>query len=310
MTSVLAATVSSRWFVARRGLVAGALTAAGATGQVIFLQFMTRLTDGPGWRWVAFTVAVAAIAGALVVIVLLRDKPEDVGLLAYGAPAGWSSPPVQPRPIATAFEGLGVVARSGAFWVLWGSFLVCGLSTNGLIQTHFISAAHDHAIGRESAAGLLALIGILDIGGTLLSGWLTDRVDSRRLLFVYYGLRGLSLLALEPALRQASAPLWAFVVFYGLDWVATVPPTIALCREVCGERWATVAFGWVFAGHQIVAAVAALGAGLIRDATGSYQLAWIIAGGCCLVASFGVLRIGRPADASPVVAVPDLLGAP
>ena len=301
MASVLAATVANRWFVTRRGLVTGSLTAAGATGQVVFLQLLTRLSDGPGWKWVPFAVCIAALAAVPLVLVLLRDKPEDVGLRAYGAPEGYRTPEPISNPVATAFEGLRVISRTGAFWMLWGSFMVCGLSTNGLIQTHFISAAHDHGIARTHAAGLLASIGLLDIVGTLASGWLTDRVDPRRLLFAYYGLRGLSLLALEPALRSSSAPLWAFIIFYGLDWVATVPPTIALCREVCGDEWATVGFGWVFAGHQVGAAVAALGAGVIRDVTGSYELAWVIAGAGCLVAALGVLRIGGGASTLPLV---------
>ncbi len=185
--------------------------------------------------------------------------------------------------------------------------MVCGLSTNGLIGTHFISAAHDHDIARTAAAGLLALIGLFDIAGTLFSGWLTDRYDPRRLLGAYYALRGLSLLALEPALGQGGGGLGLglFMIFYGLDWVATVPPTVKLCAEVCGEERATVAYGWVFAGHQIGAAIAAWGAGHLRDVTGSYQSAFLIAGLFCLVAAVGTQRIGRPRSAGTDPAPPE-----
>ena len=185
--------------------------------------------------------------------------------------------------------------RSGAFWLLFGSFLVCGLSTNGLIGTHFISAAGDHGIARHSAAAYMTAIGVLDVVGTLTSGWLSDRIDPRRLLFFYYGLRGLSLFMLEPALTSGSLPLWGFIVFYGLDWVATVPPTIKLCSDVGGPQWSMVMYGWVFAGHQLGAAVASWGAAALRDASGSYRPAWIVSAVACLIAAFGVLRIkSRP----------------
>ena len=310
MASVFAATIANRWFVARRGLVTGALVAAGGTGQVIFLQLLTRLADGPGWKWVPFAVSIGALAGVPLVLLLLRDRPEDKGLVAYGAPADWVSPEPTRDPIRTAFRGLGIVSRSGAFWLLWGSFLVCGLSTNGLIQTHFITAAHDHGISRDGAAGLLSLVGIFDIIGTLASGYLTDKVDPRRLLFAYYALRGLSLLFLEPLLSAGQTPLVPFIVFYGLDWVATVPPTIALCRKVCGDEWATVGFGWVYFGHQVGAAIAAWGAGEIRDVTGSYKLAWWIAGACCLVAAVGTQRIGTDRPGTPRDDVPGDSPAP
>ena len=294
MATVLAASVADRWFVARRGLVVGALTAASATGQVIFLQFLTVLTDGPGWRWVPFTVTLAALVAAPIAALVLRDKPEDVGLRAYGAPPGYVTPPPAANPIRAATDGLQFISRLGGFWLLFGSFLVCGVSTNGLIQTHFISAAHDHDVSRSASAAMLSAIGLFDIVGTLASGWLTDRYDPRRLLGAYYGLRGLSLLVLDPALTTGSGSMWLFIAFYGLDWVATVPPTVKLCAEVCGSERATVAYGWVFAGHQIGAAAAAWGAGYLRDQTGSYQIAFTIAGAMCLVAALGTQRIGRP----------------
>ena len=316
MAAVLAATVANRWFVTRRGLVMGALMAAGASGQVAFFQVLTRLTDHGPWQRVPQVVAAAALLAAVPAALFLRDKPEDVGQVAYGAPPDHRTPAGAPNPVRTAMRGLRVVSRSGAFWVLWGSFFVCGMSTNGLIQTHFLEAAHDHDIARTAAATLISLIGLFDIVGTVFSGWLTDRYDPRRLLFVYYGLRGLSLLLLQSALSSGHLPLGAFIAFYGLDWVATVPPTVALCRELCGAEMATVAYGWVFAGHQVGASLAAWGAGLIRDATGSYQLAFMLAAVCCFVAAVGVLRVGRaapadlaPADPGPVDAGP-VAGAP
>lgn len=293
MATILAASVANRWFYSRRGLVTGALTAAGATGQVIFLQFLTRIADNDGWRWVPVSVTIAALIAVPVAVVLLRDRPEDMGLLAYGAPEGWASPAPPQNPIRTAFQGLSFISRLGGFWLLFGSFMVCGLSTNGLIQTHFLSAAHDHEISRNAAAGLLSMIGLFDILGTLFSGWLTDRFDPRKLLGAYYALRGLSLLALEPALRAGGGGLGLFMMFYGLDWVATVPPTVKLCGEVCGQERATIAYGWVFAGHQIGAAVAAWGAGYLRDSTGSYQAAFLVAGLFCLLAAVGTQGIGR-----------------
>ncbi|MPY93801.1 MAG: MFS transporter, partial [Acidimicrobiia bacterium] len=257
MAAVFAATVANRWFVARRGLVVGALTAASASGQLVFLPLLSYLASEVGWRWVSFTIAASALAVTPLVVLALRDRPEDVGLRPYGATEDYE-PPVPPRnPIGDALGGLRDAWRSGAFWLLVGSFWVCGLSTNGLIQTHFIPAAEDHGIHATSAAALLALVGLFDIAGTLGSGWLTDRYDPRKLLVVYYGLRGLSLLVLHPALEARGFGLAGFMVFYGLDWVATVPPTVALCTQVFGRERAPVVFGWVFAAHQVGAAAAA-----------------------------------------------------
>jgi MFS family permease len=304
MATVFAATVATRWFVAKRGVVTGALTAAGATGQLIFLPLLSRLTSDVGWRWVGFTIALAASAAIPVVVLLLRDDPADVGELPYGAPPDYVAPARVSNPIGTAFHALRDVHRSGAFWLLFGSFFICGLSTNGLIQTHFISAANDHHIDETSAAGLLALVGVFDVIGTIGSGWLTDRVDPRRLLFAYYGLRGLSLMLLDPALEARNAGLWTFMVFYGLDWVATVPPTVALCAQQFGRERGAVVYGWVFAGHQIGAALMAWSAGALRDQTGTYRPAWIVAGVGCFIAAAGTQRIGgdRPARDALVLA--------
>ncbi|MGE0304900.1 MAG: MFS transporter [Acidimicrobiia bacterium] len=293
MATVLAATVANRWFVARKGIVTGALTAAGATGQLVFLPVLSRVATDIGWETVAVIVGGSALAVVPLVALLLRNQPSDVGLSAYGADESWQQMQPTTNPVRAAFDGFTQARRSGAFWLLAGSFFVCGASTNGLVGTHFIPAAHDHGLAETKAASLLALVGIFDIAGTLASGWLTDRVEPRRLLRVYYGFRGLSLLALHQALDASSMGLWAFIIFYGLDWVATVPPTVALCTEVFGPRRATVVYGWVFAGHQLGAAFAAFGAGKIRDVTGSYQAAFVISGVLCLVAAAGVTRIGR-----------------
>jgi MFS family permease len=303
MATVFAATVATRWFVAQRGVVTGTLTAATATGQLIFLPLLSRLASDVGWRWVGLTVALAASAAIPVVLLFLRDDPSDVGALPYGAPPDYVPPVRTSNPIRTAFHALRDVRTSGAFWLLFGSFFICGLSTNGLIQTHFISAAHDHHIEETTAAGLLALVGVFDVVGTIGSGWLTDRIDPRRLLFAYYALRGMSLMLLDPALSARNAGLWTFMVFYGLDWVATVPPTVALCAQQFGRERGAVVYGWVFAGHQIGAALMAWGAGALRDTTGTYRPAWIVAGVGCLIAAAGTQRIAGDRPARETVAL-------
>ncbi len=297
MATVFASTVATRWFVARRGLVVGVLTAASASGQLVFLPLLTRLADGAGWRWVGVSVAIGALTAVPVVLLFLRDRPEDIGLRAYGATeADLATAPTTGNPITAAFDALRLARRSGTFWLLWGSFAVCGLSTTGLVQTHFISAAHDHGISGPSAGTYLAMIGIFDVVGTIASGVLTDRFDPRKLLFAYYLLRGLSLFVLDPALAHGGGGLFGFMVFYGLDWVATVPPTIALCIAHFGRDRGPLVYGWVFAGHQVGGALAAWGAGELHDVSGSYRLAFLVAGVFCLVAAVGVLRIRGVSD--------------
>lgn len=294
MALVFAATVTDRWFVQRRGLVSGVLTAAGATGQLIFLPFLAVLVSGPGWRAASLLVASGALLVVPLVWLFLRDRPSDLGVTAYGADPTAPAPPTfrtGPGPGRRAVEALRDAARTRTFWALAGAFAICGMTTNGLIGTHLIPAAHDHGMGDTAAAGLLALVGVFDVVGTVLSGWLTDRVNPRLLLAAYYGFRGLSLLALPALLGPNVEPsLVAFVVVYGLDWVATVPPTIALCRDLFGSR-GTIVFGWVFASHQLGAAVAALGAGIIRDVTGAYTIAWLGAAGLCAIAVLLSVRV-------------------
>lgn len=297
LSMALVPLVTNRWFVARRGLVSGILTAASATGQLIFLPVVAALTDHHGWRPASVTIAVAALAVVPLVLALMRDHPHDVGTTAYGAT---DAEPGQPRSTHvgnSARYAVGVLrdaARSPVFWLLAGSFAICGATTNGLIATHFIPAAGDHGMPSTVAASLLALIGIFDVMGTVASGWLTDRIDPRLLLVGYYTGRGVALLLLPSLLSADASPsTWVFILFYGLDWVATVPPTVALCREHFGDR-AAVVFGWVFAAHQFGAAVAASGAGVLRDLQGSYDLAFYIAAALCVAGALLSLSVPRP----------------
>ena len=299
MATVFASTVATRWFVARRGVVIGVLSAAGASGQLIFLPLLSWLAEHHGWRWVGTTVAIGTIAMVPIVVLFLRNRPEDLGLRAYGLTQDDPVPVVTlvGSPVANAMSALRDARRSGTFWLLWGSFAVCGLSTTGLVQTHFISAAHEHGLTEFTAGRYLAMVGVFDIIGTIASGYFTDRIDARKLLMAYYLLRGLSLFVLDPALANGGGGLFGFMMFYGLDWVATVPPTLALCLQHFGRARGPLVYGWVFAGHQVGGALAAWGAGWLHDRTGSYQLSFIIAGVACLVAAIGVLQIGnRPTD--------------
>nr|WP_142002377.1 MFS transporter [Amycolatopsis cihanbeyliensis] len=293
MALAFVATVTSRWFVRHRGLVSGVLTAAGAAGQLVFLPLVAVLATDHGWRTASLAVSGAALVVVPIVLLLLRDHPRDVGTTAYGAEQGHEEavPPPAAGSARRALLVLADAARSRTFWLLAGGFAICGASTNGLIGTHFVPAAHDHGMPHTTAASLLALVGVFDIAGTVASGWLTDRVDPRWLLGVYYTLRGASLILLPQLFAPTTEPpMWAFIVFYGLDWVATVPPTVALCRQWWGMT-GPIVFGWVFAAHQVGAALAAFGAGLARDQLGSYNLAWYVAGGLCALATVMSLRI-------------------
>ncbi|MGY1593935.1 MFS transporter [Geodermatophilus sp. SYSU D00708] len=304
MALALVATVTGRWFVARRGLVSGVLTAGSATGQLVFLPLVAWAEQTWGWRAASLGTAAAALAVVPLVAWLMRDRPRDLGVAPYGGTPDDDVVPVRSGAARSAVRGLVEGARTRPFWLLAGGFFICGLSTNGLVQPHFIPAAHDHGMPVTTAAGLLAVVGIFDIAGTVFSGWLTDRADPRVLLLAYYGLRGLSLFLLPTLFGpDLHASMIAFIVFYGLDWVATVPPTLALCREHFGPR-APVVFGWVFASHQVGAAVAAFGGGVIRDVTGSYDLAWFAAGALCLVAAALSISIRRSRPAASDVGLP------
>ncbi len=295
---VFGAIVANRWFVRHRGLVIGVFSAASSTGQLVFLPAIAHLADGPGWRFAAGLVAAFALLLVPLVLWLFRDSPAEAGTTPYGAPTDWTPPAALSATRGAARLALTTLresARSRVFWILFLTFWICGWSTNGLIGTHFIPAAHDHGMPATTSASLLALIGVFDIIGTVASGWLTDRVDSRYLLFGYYFFRGLSLLVVHHLLGpQVEPSLFVFIVFYGLDWVATVPPTVALCREHFGAERAGVVFGWVFASHMVGAGVAASFAGWIRQSTGDYMIAWMTAGALCLLAAGLCLQIPKP----------------
>jgi MFS family permease len=288
----MATAVANRWFVARRGLVVGLLAASNASGQLVFLPLLASFAERLGWQSVPWAVALVILALIPIVILVLAESPGSVGLGPYGAAAEPPTAVSTANPVTVALSGLARGVRSADFWLLFSSFAVCGFSTNGLVATHLIPYCMDHGIPEVTAAGLLAAIGVFDLIGTTASGWLTDRYNPRVLLFWYYGLRGLSLMVL-PFTNFNLVSLSVFAVFYGLDWVATIPPTVTLTNEVFGRRDAPVIVSWIVCGHQIGGAVAALGAGVLRNATGSYVSAFIASGAACLIASLLVLRITR-----------------
>ncbi len=293
MALVFAATIANTWFAKSRGLVIGILTAGSAAGQLVFLPFIAMLAQEPGWRQASLLIAAGALAVVPLVLKFLKNSPADVGVLPYGetepeegaaaAPAAASG-----RSSNAAVRALQVLKRASrerTFWALVAGFAICGATTNGLIGTHFIPSAHDHGMPQTTAAGLLAVVGIFDILGTIASGWLTDRYNPKVLLAVYYQFRGIGLLVLPLLLSATIQPsMIVFVVIYGLDWVATVPPTAAICRKAFGAD-GSVVFGWVFAAHQLGAAAAALGAGALRDSTGEYTYAWFGAAAMCTIAA-------------------------
>jgi sugar phosphate permease len=307
---VLGATVANRWFVNRRGLVIGIMTASSATGQLLFLPGYAAIDAAFGWRAVLYAVCAVMFLLVPLIIWLMRDNPADVGLTAYGEPADQKA---QPAPaaapagaIAAAFGALRMAVVSKDFWLLSSGFFVCGLSTNGLIGSHLIAACSDHGIAQVKAAGLLALMGAFDLVGTVASGWLSDRWSNQKLLCIYYALRGLSLIFLPAALDNSFVTLSIFAAFYGLDWFATLPPTIRLTTSTFGRTLAPLVFGWMFVAHQVGAAIAAYGAGLTRTVEGTYAPAFISSGVLCLVAGLLCLLIGRPlaADKAPTATEP------
>jgi MFS family permease len=290
----LAAIISTRWFSTRRGLVSGLLTASNASGQLVFLPLLAWISVTYGWRWTAGAVVIAA-SGLVIplAIIFLRHSPAEIGVTPYGSAE--PAPPVAPQtnPFRNAVSTLGEFAGRRDFQLLVFAFFVCGATTNGLIGTHLIAACADHGYTQVEGAALLAAIGVFDIIGTVTSGWLTDRYDPRWLLFWYYALRGISLLGLNAALSSAGLGLAAFVIFDGLDWVATVPPTIALCRRIAGPERVGIVFAWVFCSHQLGAAFAAWGAGFTRSWLGTYEPAFVISGVLGIAAAMVSLMIGR-----------------
>jgi sugar phosphate permease len=302
MAGWVAASVANRWFVERRGLVVGVLTAANATGQLIFLPILASIIAGVGWRPAVLLVGAVALLVIPLAWLVIRNHPQDVGLSPYGAVEDVPRPaPPGGNPFARALGTLVRGVRDRDFLLLAGSFFICGASTNGLIGTHLIPASIEHGIPEVQAASFLALIGIFDIIGTTVSGWLSDRFDNRWLLAWYYGLRGLSLLFLPYAYGTGFFGLALFVVFYGLDWVATVPPTVRLTADNFGKRNVGTVFAWILASHQLGAAAIAFGAGAMRTWFGDYQAAFTTSGILCLLAAGMVVRIGRSARERSIV---------
>jgi MFS family permease len=301
--AVLGATVATRWFSKRRGLVLGMLTASTATGQLVFMPLLASVTARFGWRSAVGIICCGLLVAIVALFALMRNRPSDLGLLPYGdTPESVAAAP--PAPAATsAIRALLDAGKTRTFWILFGTFFVCGTSTNGLVQTHFVTLCGDYGIAAVTAAGILAMMGVCDFIGTIGSGWLSDRYDSRWLLFWYYGLRGLSLLYL-PFTGFTFYGLSLFGIFYGLDWIATVPPTVKLAADRFGRERANLVFGWVFTGHQLGAAAAAFGAGLSRTELSSYLPAFFTAGALCLIASGAILTLSRsrPKTGLPAVA--------
>ena len=297
---VLAVTVATRWFNQSRGLVMGIFAASNATGQLLFLPLIAKLTAAYGWRMaLVFVCCTLAIAG-VIALMFMRDRPSDVGLPLYGETAVTPPPASGVGLVSLLLSPLVVlreVARAPIFWVLFGTFFICGCSTNGLIQTHFITLCHDYGLPAVTAASVLAMMGIFDFIGTIGSGWLSDRFDPRWLLFWYYGLRGISLLYL-PFTDFTFYGLSLFGVFYGLDWIATVPPTVKITADRFGREKAGIVFGWIFAGHQIGAASAAFGAGLIRTEYSTYLPAFFAAGALCLIAAVAIISVRKSSGAA------------
>ena len=294
VSMVLAATIVNRWFVTRRGLITGILTASTASGTLVFLPILAWIAQTWGWKPVALSIAGAAALMVPIALLLIPERPQSVGLAPYGADPAAPPPPeaLHPNPIRRAFGILNDSVKVPDFWFLAGGFFICGFTTNGLVGTHLISFCGDHGLPEVRAAGLLALMGLFDLFGTTGSGWLSDRFDPRKLLFAYYALRGLSLVYL-PFSDFGTGSLSVFAIFYGLDWLATVPPTLRLANKAFGEERAPIVFGWIAAGHQLGAASAAFMAGALRSAQGSYLDAFVIAGATGLIAAGLSLMVGR-----------------
>jgi sugar phosphate permease len=302
---VLGATIAERWFVRNRGLVLGILTASSATGQLIFLPLLANLSLNFGWRAVSLTVALIALVMAPIAALLLRNRPSDLELPRYGENTLHRVERRNENPAHRALSALNRGIHSRDFWLLGATFFICGASTNGLVGTHLIPSCIDRGIPEVGAANLLAVMGVFDLVGTTVSGWLTDRFDSRKLLTWYYALRGLSLIFLPVAFNFNFYGLSIYAVFYGLDWIATVPPTVKLAGNVFGEENAALMFGWIAASHQVGAAAVAWLAGVLRTQTGDYSIAFFSSGLLCILAAFLAAFIGSGSKRN-VVAAPIL----
>lgn len=304
--NVLGATIASRWFARRRGLVVGLLSASSATGQLLFLPVAAWLSETMGWRMAMVPAGALCLVCLVLVLLVVVDHPGDARLPSYGETVVVPAPSrrADGSVVARSFRALRAASANATFWILAGTFFICGLSTSGLVQNHFIPLCHDFGMDAVAASGVLALMGACDFVGTIGSGWLSDRFDNRWLLFWYYGLRGISLFLL-PYSTFSFYGLSLFAVFYGLDWIATVPPTVKLTGQTFGREQGPLIFGWIFTAHQLGSAVAAYGAGASRDALASYLPAFSSAGVACMLAALAVLAVRRRAShqASPAAAV-------
>ena len=315
MSGWVAATVANRWFVERRGIVVGVLTAAGATGQLIFLPILASAIEKVGWRLAVLIVSAVALTIVPLVLFFIRDSPQQIGLQPYGAKESAArATPLQvtaSNPFAAAIQTLFQGLRNRDFLLLAGTFFICGASTNGLIGTHLIPHSVEHGMTEVAAASLLATIGAFDIVGTIASGWLSDRFDNRWLLVWYYSLRGIALLFLPYAFGTGFFGIGLFVVFYGLDWVATVPPTVRLTADIFGKQNAGRVFAWIFVAHQLGAATVSFAAGMMHDWFGDYRAAFLTSGVICLVAASMAIRIGRsPRPAMNPIGQPGMVQQP
>lgn len=290
--------VANRWFVAHRNLVTGAFSAATAAGQVLFVPVVAAVAAGPGWQTAALLTGAGSVLVGLLCLLFLRDRPADLGVEPVGAEPGDQRGPEPRTSVRDAVTLLAAASRRWVFWVLAGTFFVCGWSTNGIVVTHMVPAAHDHSMPTTMAASMIGIIGVFDIIGTVFSGWLTDRFDPRILLVLYYASRGTSLFFINGILGSSvDMPMWVFIVFYGLDWTATVPPTVELCRRFFGLHASGVVFGWIYAAHMIGAGVGASVSGIMREHQGTYALAWILSAVLCFAA--GVLPLTLPRRKEP-----------
>ncbi|MDQ6599031.1 MFS transporter [Bacillus salipaludis] len=294
--TVLSPYVANHWFEKRRGLAVGILTASSATGQLILLPVLATIIDHYSWRPAIGLMMILSIIMLLIILLFMKNKPKDVGILPYGLEEEIQESNEGPKenPIVIAFKGLFEAVKVKEYWLLSGSFFICGLSTSGLVGTHFVSYCISFGIPLVTAASFLSFMGIFNLVGTTLSGWLSDRFDNRWLLFWYYGFRGASLLLLPYALNEGSTTMLViFTVFYGLDWIATVPPTISISRQIFGTTKSGIVYGWIFASHQVGAATAAYGGGLIYKFFNTYTWAFFLAGVFCLLASLFVIIIKK-----------------
>jgi len=294
--TVLSPYVANHWFEKRRGLAVGILTASTATGQLILLPVLAAIIDHYSWRIAIGLIMILSFIMLTIIFLFMKNTPKDIGILPYGLEEEIqeSNEGQQENPIVIAFNGLFEAVKAKEFWLLSGSFFICGLSTNGLIGTHFVSYCISFGVPLVTAASFLSLMGVFNLVGTTLSGWLSDRFDNRWLLFWYYGLRGASLVFLPFALTKGSLTMLViFTVFYGLDWIATVPPTINISRQIFGINKSGIVYGWIFASHQVGSAVAAYGGGLIYKFFNTYTWAFFLAGVFCLLASLFVIIIKK-----------------